>query len=250
MNSKNFGILGKRTRFAITWGILFSFAFSPLIYAQETSQNASSPASAALPPASFKLDPVEVLKAACLDVKNGQTDDALVKVNGLIDSHSQNKAAHLLRAMIYAGDQQWDQADADYNFVLALDPQNVAVKFDSAELKFMQKKYDEARGIFAELQGNENLGDFATYKVFLCDLFGKHEDAATVELKAINDVGGNPSYYFANAAWDLVHGKPEDAADWLSSAGRIYAQAPQKYLKYASSLRDLGYLPLHLSSTQ
>jgi lipoprotein NlpI len=179
----------------------------------------------------------------------GKWDAALDKVNEVIKLESQNKQAHLLRASIYAEQKQWDKADYDYDVVLVMDPEDASVKFNLAELKFMQKKYDEARPGFAQVQGDKDLGDFATYKVFLCDLFGAHEAVAAKDLEALDQVGGNPSYYFGNAAWDLVHNKTEDAADWLKSAARIYANSPQKFEKYASSLKRLGYLPLHLSST-
>jgi hypothetical protein len=53
---------------------------------------------------------------------------------------------------------------------------------------------------------------------------------------------GNPSYYFSNAAWDLVHKNLDDARGWLLSASRIYP--PEKNQYYAQSLRDLGYLPI------
>jgi hypothetical protein len=123
------------------------------------------------------------------------------------------------------------------------------IKFDQAELKFMQKKYDDARPGFVGLQSDKDFGDFATYKVFLCDLFGAHQEVAAKELDALNQVGGNPSYYFGNAAWDLVHHKTNEASDWLRSAARIYANAPAKIAQYTTSLRDLGYLPIRSAST-
>jgi hypothetical protein len=106
----------------------------------------------------------------------------------------------------------------------------------------MQKQYDVARPGFVALENDPDMGDFASYKVFLCDLFGGHPDVAKKELDAFDDVMGNPSYYFSNAAWSLVHKNTEEARSWLLSASRIYP--PQKNVYYAQSLRDLGYLPL------
>lgn len=229
-------------------GMLFGLVLAPVIHAQESSTN-SSPASSASPAPSAE-SASEMLGESCQDVAKGELDAARDKVNGVIKLDSQNKHAYMLRASIYAQQKQWDKADYDYDFALVLDPEDASVKFNLAELKFMQKKYDEARPGFAELQSDKDLGDFASYKVFLCDLFGAHEAAAAKELEVFNQVGGNPSYYFANAAWDLVHNKTDDAADWLNSAARIYANAPQKLASYTSCLKNLGYLPLHLSSTQ
>ncbi|HEX4140962.1 MAG TPA: hypothetical protein VHY09_11480, partial [Candidatus Methylacidiphilales bacterium] len=86
------------------------------------------------------------------------------------------------------------------------------------------------------------MGDFAMYKVFLCDLFGGHADLAKSELDAINKKGDDASYYFANAAWDLYNKKTDDARQWLVSASHIYDM--KKFSTYGESLRYLGYLPL------
>jgi len=230
--------------------------FSPTLRAQallpstppESSVTAPHPAPAEPShPAESSLD---TLREAYQKLAKGQLDPALDMVNGVIHLDSQNKGAYLLRGLIYAQKQQWDKAENDYEFILAIDPQNTIVKFDQAELKFMQKKYDDARAGFTQVESDKELGDFATYKVLVCDLFGAHEAAAAKDIEAINEVGGNPSYYFGNAAWDLVHNKPQDAANWLKSAANIYAGSPQTYAKYTSCLKSMGYLPLHLSTAQ
>ena len=218
------------------------------VHAQAASTNAS-PVSSVVPAHPADSIP-ELLHESYQDFVKGGLDAALGKVNQAIELNSQNRDAFLLRASIYAEQKKWDKAEYDYDVALVIDPDSPIVKFDLAELAFMQKKYDDARPSFAELEQDKDLGDFATYKVFLCDLFGVHEAVAAKELDAFDQVGGNPSYYFANAAWDLVHNKPEDAADWLKSASRIYSDDPKKFQHYSSSLTDLGYLPLHLTSTQ
>jgi tetratricopeptide (TPR) repeat protein len=194
----------------------------------------------------------DLLQESLRALKEGTLDVALEKANQILALDTQNKDAHMLRASIYAAQKEWDKADYDYQVTLTIDPAFHPARFDVAELSFMQKKYDEARVGFAELKDDKDLGDFATYKVFLCDLFAPHEDAAAKDLDALNQVGGNPSYYFGNAAWDLVHNKPSDATDWLKSAARIYANAPQKFADYTRSLTNLGYLPIRsaTASTQ
>ena len=111
-----------------------------------------------------------------------------------------------------------------------------------SEVAFLQKKYDEARPGFITMEQDPNLGDLATYKVFLCDLFGGHSETAAAELQAFDKIGSGASYYFAEAASSLYNKKPEDARGWLTSASNIYA--PAKFKLYAASLFDLGYLPL------
>jgi len=229
-------------------GMSLAFCFVSALRAQELLPSASHEnGNPALQPAESSLN---ILRDAYQKLSKGELDTAMDMVNGVLKLEPLNKQAFLIRGLIYAQKQQWDKAEKDYDTILAIDPKNIIVKFDQAELNFMQKRYDAARGGFVQVEGDKDLGDFATYKVLLCDLFGGHETEATRDLNAINQVGGNPSYYFGNAAWDLVHNKPQDAVTWLKSAANIYANAPLKYAKYTSSLKNLGYLPLHLSSTE
>jgi Tfp pilus assembly protein PilF len=171
-----------------------------------------------------------------------QPDAALDKANAALQASPSNSAAYGLRGSIYAEKKLWNQAEKDYETALKLDAKNVQVKFNLAEIEFMQKKYDDARPGFAALGQDADMGDLATYKIFLCDLFGGHEGVAAKELDAFNQVGSNASYYFGNAAWSLYHQKTEDARGWLMSAAKIYA--PNKFRLYASSLLNLGYMPL------
>jgi Tfp pilus assembly protein PilF len=169
-------------------------------------------------------------------------DSALDKVNEALVASPQSVPAFCLRGNIYAEQKLWDEAGKDYQTVLQLDSKNKQVRFDMAELAFIQKKYDEAQPGFAALKEDSDLGDLAAYKVFLCDLYGGHEEAAAKELDAFNQVGSNASYYFANVAWSLYHHKTEEGRTWILSAGNIYG--PRKLSVYANSLVDLGYLPL------
>jgi tetratricopeptide (TPR) repeat protein len=172
----------------------------------------------------------------------GQFDIALEKTNSIIQNNPKIPDAFILRGNIYAQQKKWGLAESDYTTALQIDPANFTAKFNLGEVKFRQKKYDSARADFAVLVNVPDDGDLAAYKVFLCDLIGGHETAAKKELDAFNIVAANPSYYFGNVAWSLVHQNTEDARRWLSSAVEIYA--PRKVILYGSSLKELGYLPL------
>jgi len=190
-----------------------------------------------------QADPVTLLLREALQLlEQKQLDAALDKVNAALQTAPQNPAAYGLRGNIFALKKLWDQAAKDYQTVLQLDGKNIQVKFNLAELEFMQKKYDDARPGFIALGQNPDMGDLAAYKVFLCDLLGAHEEAAAKELDAFNQAGANASYYFANAAWSLYHHKTEEGRGWLLSAAKIYE--PNKFRIYATTLMDLGYMPL------
>jgi len=197
-------------------------------------------------PGSTLTSPSDAAKQMIADaIKQMNANDADGALHSLTQALALNPnitLAYVLRASIYCQKKQWTQAEDDFRTAARIDPTNVVLKFQLVDVKFMQKQYDAARPGFVALESDPDMGDFASYKVFLCDLFGGHEDAAKKELDVFNDAMGNPSYYFANAAWDLVHKNIEDARSWLLSASRIYP--PRKNFYYAQSLRDLGYLPI------
>jgi len=183
-----------------------------------------------------------MLNDAVQFLTKGQDDAALEQVNLAIRIAPQDPDTYAMRAGIYAQKKLWIRAEEDYQKVLALDPSNVPAKLDLAEIKFQQKLFDPARADFVSLEKDDNLGDLASYRVFLCDLAAGHTVAASKELDAFNQVGSNASYYYANAAWALAHHKTEEGRGWLDSASRIFA--PNKVNSYSISLKDLGYLPL------
>ena len=172
--------------------------------------------------------------------KQKRRDAEMEKANAALKKNPSNVIAHADRGNIFAEEHQWAQAEKEFRSALAIDARNVGVKFDLAELEFAQKKYDEARPLFAALEQDRNLGDLAAYEVYLCDLFGGHEDIALKQLEAFNKAGLNASYYFANLAWALYHQNTAQAHDWMISAEKIYPR--RKFDLYANNLVILGYL--------
>lgn len=182
-----------------------------------------------------------MLKKAYQLLTKQDLNGALTIVDEAVKNNPKSFASLTLRGMIYSQKKQWAAADADFEAALALDPSNVVVKFNLGEIRFVQKDYAGARARFLPLTKDPVMGDFASYKVFLCDLFGGHEDVAKKTLAGWDEETG-PSFYFGKAAWDLVHKNTEDARSWLVSAANIFPASKNQF--YAASLRDLGYLPL------
>ncbi len=189
------------------------------------------------------VDPYSAAVATAIKLANANDmDGSMAKLNEAIKMNPNIAGAYALRASLYYQKKKWAEASQDFQSASNLDPKNSVLRLNVFEIKFLQKQYDDARVGYAALVKDPEMGDFASYKVFLCDLFGGHDAQATKELAVFNDAASNPSYYFANAASDLYHNKIEDARSWLLSASNIYPST--KFLFYARSLRDLGYLPI------
>ncbi len=220
--------------------ILFA---SPLTTrAQNSGQNAPSAPATPTPPPAVAAGESDLFNQATQLRAKGDYDGAISKLNDLLQADPHSLGAHVLRGDLYTKKKQWSQAQQDFQAAADLDPSQSIPKFDLAELLLMQKQYDPARSAFQALVKDPDLGDLAQYKVFLCDLFGGHVDAATAEFQALDRAENGASYYYAHAAWNLYHQQPEDARAWLTSAQRIYPGA--KNYNYASTLFEFGYLPL------
>jgi tetratricopeptide (TPR) repeat protein len=226
-------------RFCLSFAICASAVLlSPLGRAQQPATTNAASSALTSPTEAAK----QMIAEAIQRMNANDVDGALNDLTKALKLNPNSTGAYVLRASIYCQKKQWTLAENDFKAAQRIAPTNSVLKFNLVEVKFMQKQYDAARPGFVALESDPDMGDFASYKVFLCDLFGGHEDVAKKELDVFNDAMGNPSYYFSNAAWDLVHKNLDDARSWLLSASRIYP--PQKNAYYAQSLRDLGYLPI------
>ena len=182
------------------------------------------------------------LKEALDLLVGGQIDQALASVNQALAMDQKSLRGYLIRGEIYTIKEQWDLAQKDYETAGQIDPRDVVVKFNLADLKFRKKEYDPAREAFVAIENDPDYGDLSSYKVFLCDLQAGREDVANKELSAFEEAASKPSYFFSHVAWSAAHHKTEDARGWLDSALKIYSAT--KINLYATTLKNLGYLPL------
>jgi Tfp pilus assembly protein PilF len=212
--------------------------------AQAATTSAAAPAATPPAPAAKPVDPSSQAMAKAIGLMNSKNDidGALDQLTQAIKLNPKNSAAYVLRASLYCQKKLYPQAEADFKSALALDPNNIVLKLNLPEIKFLQKQYDAARPGYIPLEKDPDMGDFASYEVFLCDLASGHEAVAQKELDAFNKASENPSYYYSNAAWSIAHKNYTDASSWLNSAGNIYPTRENAY--YAESLIYVGYLPL------
>ncbi len=229
-------------------------AVPPVFPVAQTAPPSASPTSAApapkadAPPKTMTSSlPIsektaEVLRQYSELISTRQLDDALALLNTAIQANPDDPVLYNSRAYVYAQEQKYDLERQDFNKAVELGDKTSAVKFNLAEIDFVQKNYDAARPGFLALENDIEQGDLASYKVFLCDLLGNHPEEAKRELDAFNLAGINASYYFANIASNLYNHKPDAARPFLDSANRIFSHG--KVELYSTSLTSLGYLPI------
>jgi tetratricopeptide (TPR) repeat protein len=123
---------------------------------------------------------------------------------------------------------------------LEKDPQFILARFNLGEIPFMQKHYAEARSLYEEVQAVQPGNELVQYRIFLCYLLEKNEAAAQEALDRVKFPGDTAAHYYANAAWEFAHDRPEKAQEWLDAGDNIFNKAKNVYL--ADPLVDLGWL--------
>jgi hypothetical protein len=176
---------------------------------------------------------------------DGDLDQAVRDASVAIQLDPHNASAYEMRGSIYVQEKLWDRAERDYTTAEKISP-DIAYRYKLAEIKFLQKSYDDARIRFAALQGDARLGDLATYKVFLCDLLCRHEALSAGELGAMGQGEKRPSYYYCNAAWNLYHNQRPEANKWFASAEQLFDRSTNEL--YVSSLIEIQPLSIAVAT--
>ena len=123
---------------------------------------------------------------------------------------------------------------------LKLDPKFYAARFNLAEIPLVQGKYAESRRLFEKFLRDNPKDELARFRIFLTLLLEKNYDDARRTIDQIPFPGDTPAYYFANAAWEFAHERPDEAKKWLGRADWTFG--PDKCAMFADSFYELGWM--------
>src|SRR5437870_9968954 len=175
----------------------------------------------------------------------------------LIDEADQadpNKPATLnLRGEILMQQQQFDQAEAAFKKAARLDPKLREAQYNLAQIPFKKKDYAKARERFEGLNnripgGDKNqAAELIKFKIYMTHLLEGKESRAHAMMEEFQFTGDTPAVYYAQAAWEYKHNNPEKAADWTSSANKIYS--PALNTVFADAFYDVGWMQRPEGST-
>ncbi len=157
-----------------------------------------------------------------------------------------------LKGGIYTQQRDYEKARALFTEALALNEKSYPVRFNLAEIAFLEKQYGPARQAFEQLENQikadkevdpaavSNLLALIRYKVFLTYVLEDNLEAAKGIQSQFSFTDPTPNYYFAQAALAFQKGDRQEAQTWLSSADRIYR--PQLNRLYADSFFEVGWI--------
>lgn len=146
---------------------------------------------------------------------------------------------NMLGAIAIEG-RRFDEGRAYCDKALKIDPKFFPARFNLAEIPFIEGKYAEARSVLEALQKEEPKNDLITFRIFLTYLLEKNEQEARARLDAIPLVNDTPINFYANAAWEFAHERPEKGREWLVSAVRSFPAVKQ--INFIEVFYDLGWL--------
>ncbi len=190
------------------------------------------PGDAPAPPTTYDA---AQMKAASAVFAKGQWELALKYVDSAIRYNPKNPDAYDLRASFYVSRKLWSRAIADYLAAQKIAPTS-RTTYDIGEVYFMSRDYENARLKFSPLKSDPKFADLAAYKIFMCDLMGRHDQEASTDLSLIDANADTPAHFFGHAVWELYHGNRHDGSSWLHKASDEFG--PQLFEFYMLSLSE------------
>lgn len=170
------------------------------------------------------------------------------------DQSDPNKPATLnLRGEILMQQQQFDQAEAAFKKAARLDPKLREAQYNLAQIPFKKKDYAKARerfeGLYNRIPGGDKnqAAELIKFKIYMTLLLEGKESRAHAMMEEFQFTGDTPALYYAQAAWEYKHNNPEKAADWTSSANKIYS--PALNTVFADAFYDVGWMQRPEGST-
>src|SRR5881397_2446051 len=170
-----------------------------------------------------------------------------LKLVGEADQADPNQPATLnLRGEILMQQQQFDQAEAAFKKAAKLDPKLSEAQFNLAQIPFKKKDYAKARERFETLYkrtpgGDKNqAAELIKFRIYLTLLLEGKESRAHAMMEEFQFTGDTPALYYAQAAWEYKHNNAEKAAEWTTSANKIYSAALNNI--FADAFYDVGWM--------
>src|SRR6058998_1446434 len=151
-----------------------------------------------------------------------------------------------LRGEILMQQGKFDDAETAFKKAAKLDPKLRDAQYNLAQIPFKKKEYAKARDRFETLYkripgGEKNqAAELIKFKIYMALLMDGKESRAHSMMEEFQFTGDTPALYYAQAAWEFQHNNAEKAADWATSANKIYSSALNNV--FADAFYDVGWL--------
>ncbi|MEI6653198.1 MAG: tetratricopeptide repeat protein [Verrucomicrobiota bacterium] len=150
------------------------------------------------------------------------------------------------RGSCYVEIRNFDKAMATFNKALELSPDNPSIIFNTAEVFFVTKKWQESHDLFVkilkDIPANQMaLARLVEFKILLCKKKLGLKDEALALAKKYDIDDDSPFYCFAQAAIAYDDKNLVKAEEWLAVASRIFPNA-NVLAPWQDTLVEYGYI--------
>jgi Flp pilus assembly protein TadD len=151
-----------------------------------------------------------------------------------------------LRGEILMEQGKLDEAESAFREAVSRDGKFREAQYNLALISFKRGDYEKARDQFEKLFGatpgdsSSQAAQLLKFKIFLTLLLEGKEEQAQQLMDQFKFTGDTPALYYSHAAWEFKHERPDQGADWVRSARKIYS--PALNIVFADSFYDLGWL--------
>ncbi|MFD2257462.1 tetratricopeptide repeat protein [Luteolibacter algae] len=151
-----------------------------------------------------------------------------------------------LKGSCYVEMRAFDKATAAFAKALELNPENVSIQFNIAEVYFVTKQWQKANDLFEEIlkktdPKNTSLGRLVEFKILLGKIKLGLENEVQILAEKYDYLDDSPYYYYSQAA--LAYEKEDllAAEEWLARANRIFRD-PNILAPWQDTLVEFGYI--------
>src|SRR5437763_1166077 len=186
----------------------------------------------------------KILLTYLLEGKDNMVDSIQAKLELSPDTPAVNyvKAAVALQKKNQKEAKDWISA-AEKNFPPQL---NKLFAESLYEIGWLEEPVAKARDRFEALYkrtpgGDKNqAAELIKFKIYMTLLLEGKESRAHAMMDEFQFTGDTPALYYAQAAWEFQHNNAEKAADWATSANKIYSSALNSV--FADAFYDVGWM--------
>jgi tetratricopeptide (TPR) repeat protein len=151
-----------------------------------------------------------------------------------------------LRGSCYVEMRAFEKAMEAFNEALEINPTNVSIQFNVAEVLFVTKQWQQAHDRFVQVlreipEKNLSLGRLVEFKILLCKKKIGQNDEVVMLAEKYDYQDDSPYYYYAQAALAYEDGNLLEAEEWLARANRIFRD-PNIIAPWQDTLVEFGYI--------
>ncbi len=151
-----------------------------------------------------------------------------------------------MRGSCYVEMRAFDKALDQFTKAAAFSKDNPSIEFNIAEVNFCTKQWQTAHDLFQKIlkslpPANTALGRLVEFKILLCQKKLGQDAEAAILAEKYDFLDDSPFYYYAKAALAYDANDLIKAEEWLSIAGRIFAD-PNVLAPWQDTLVEYGYI--------